>query len=101
MKYKLIISAEAESDIENAMDYYEEKQRGLGKRYLLSIKEAIRLVVRNSFAFARIYLEIRKVNTKRFPYSLFYSIEEEQKELVIFAVIHHSRSEKAWTKRLK
>ena len=101
MKYKLVVSVDAENDIEDAMDHYENQQKGLGKRYLLSVKVATKLIIQSPFGFAKIFMEIRKVNTQKFPYSLFYSIEEEQKEVVVFAVIHNSRSEKAWKKRIE
>ena len=85
MKYKLVVSEDAKNDIEDAMDYYEDQQKGLGKRYLLSVKAATKLIIQNPFGFAKIFMEIRRVNTKKFPYSLFYSVEEEQKEVVVFA----------------
>ncbi len=101
MPYKLIITDDTDNDIENAMDWYESKQRGLGKRYLLSIKACIKLIVKNPFAFAELYLQIRKANTNKFPYSLYFRVNEESSEVIIFAVIHNSRSEKNWKKRIK
>jgi len=100
MPYKLIITDDADNDIENAMDWYENKQKGLGKKYLLSVKACVKLIVKNPFAFAKIYVQIRKANTNKFPYSLYFRINEISKELVVFAVIHNSRSEKKWKKRI-
>ncbi len=100
MYYKLIIADDADNDIEDAMDWYENKQKGLGKKYLFSVKASVKSIVKNPFAFATIYLQIRKANTKKFPYSLFYRINEISNEVVIFAVIHNSRSEKNWKKRI-
>jgi len=45
-------------------------------------------------------MQIRKANTKKFHYSLFYMINETTKVVTIFAVIHNSRSEKTWRKRV-
>ena len=100
MYYKLIITDDADNDIENAMDWYENKQKRLGKKYLLSVKACTKLIVKNPFAFAAIYIQIRKANTKKFPYSLYFSINEIGKEIIVFAVIHNSRSEKNWKKRI-
>jgi len=101
MHYKLIVTDDADNDIENAMDWYESKQKGLGKRYLLSVKACIKLIVNNPFAFAKIYLQIRKANTKKFPYSIYFRVNDESNEIIIFAVIHNSRNEKNWKKRIK
>lgn len=101
MHYKLIVTDDADNDIENTMDWYENRQKGFGKKYLLSVKACVKLIVKNPFAFAAIYLQIRKANTKRFPYSLYFRISEKSNELIIFAVIHNSRSETNWKKRIE
>jgi mRNA-degrading endonuclease RelE of RelBE toxin-antitoxin system len=46
-------------------------------------------------------MQIRKANTKNFPYSLYYNINDETKEVTIFAVIHQHRSEEIWKKRIE
>jgi len=98
--YKLIITDDADYDIEDAMDWYENKQKGLGKKFLLSIKTCLELIIKNPLAFAIIYRQIRKVNTKKFPYSLYFKINQKNNSLVVFAVIHNSRSEVNWKKRI-
>lgn len=100
MRYKLIITEDAENDIEIANDYYELKQKGLGTKFVFSIRNCLKLIAKNPYAFAKIYLEIRKVNTKKFPYSLYYTIEPEN-EITLFAVIHHSRNEEKWKNRIE
>ncbi len=47
MKYKLVVSDDANNDVENAMDYYENEQKGLGKKYLLSVRACSKLIVQN------------------------------------------------------
>ncbi len=100
MKYSVIVTDDGDYDVEQAMDWYENKQKGLGKKYLNSFTNSIKLLIKNPFAFAVIFMEIRKVNTKRFPYSLFYQIDEKQNVVVVFAVIHSSRSDEAWKERI-
>ncbi len=101
MRYKLIVTEDAENDTGQAMDFYESKQKGLGKRYLMTVRASLKLIVKNPFSYMKILLEIRKANTQKFPYSLYYTIEESEKTVVVFAVIHCSRSDKAWKKRIK
>ncbi len=101
MKYKLIITNEADADIEAASDWYEEKQSGLGKKFVLSIKACLKMISRNPLSFAAIYLKFRKANTTKFPYSLYYQVDELKQLIVVFAVIHSHRDEKAWQKRIK
>jgi len=100
MRFKLIVSDDADIDIEQAMDYYESRQSGLGARLVLSIKACLKLIIKNPFAFVTIYHSIRKANIKKFPYSLFYLIDEEAKLVTIIAVIHGHRSEELWKQRI-
>ena len=100
MQYKLVITNSAQNDILDAANWYEEQKTGLGELLILSIDKCIALIIKNPFSFALIFLQIRRANTKKFPYSLFYRTDESSKEVIVFAVIHNSRSEKIWKKRI-
>jgi len=99
MKYKLVMKREAQEDILDAASWYEDKSTGLGKTYVLSFEKALSLILRNPFSFALIYLKIRKANLNKFPYSLYYSVN--QNEITVLAVLHQRRSSKVWKQRLK
>ncbi len=99
MKYKLVVTNGAQNDIIEASGWYEGKKKGLGKLLILSFEKCITLIIKNPFSFALIYLQIRKANSKKFPYSLFYIINETTRIVTIFAVIHNSRNENAWKNR--
>jgi toxin ParE1/3/4 len=98
MKYRLVVTEDAELDIEDAMDWYENEQKGLGRKYLNSVTDCFKAILKNPLAFATIFLKIRKANTKKFPYSVFYQIGGN--EVIVFAVIHSHRSEKRWKERI-
>lgn len=100
MRYNLIVTEDAENDIEQAMDWYESQQKRLGTKYVLSVRACLKQILKNPFSFAMVYLEIRKTNTKKFPYSLYYLIHELNNEITIFAVIHGRRSDKIWKQRI-
>jgi plasmid stabilization system protein ParE len=42
--------------------------------------------------------EVRRALTRRFPYAIFYLVDEEQ--VVVIAVFHSSRDPKEWKARL-
>ena len=100
MQYDVIITGDAENDIEQASDWYENIQFGLGTKFVLSIKKSLQLLLNNPFTFATVYLEIRKVNTKKFPYSIYYQVNENKNLITVFAVIHSSRNDKTWKIRI-
>jgi len=100
MNYKIIVSKDAGVDVDETMGWYEKQSKGLGIRYLASVTDCFKLLVKNPFAFAKIYLQIRKINTAKFPYSLYYYINEQKNEVTVFAVIHKNRNDDTWKKRV-
>jgi len=96
MRYEVIVTERAENHLKDAIDWYEERSKGLGKLLLVSFKDCIKLLIKNPFAFAKIYNEIRKINTKKYPYSFYYLIDENLKEVTVFAVLHSHRDPDLW-----
>ncbi len=67
---------------------------------MLAIDKCINLILNNPFSFALFYLQIRKANTNKFPYSIYFQIDESNKTVTIFAVTHGHRNEDSWKKRI-
>jgi len=59
MKYDLIIPSCAENDIAEAVKWYEEKVKGLGENFLISLDAALQTIARNPEAFPKVYKEFR------------------------------------------
>jgi len=98
MQFELVITKNAENDILQASDWYEKQKNELGKQFMLSIDNYINTIHDNPLAFAIYYSKIRKASTKKFPYSIFYYIDDNK--IIIIAVIHNSRYEDVWKKRI-
>ena len=99
MKYEIIISSQAKDDISQAAKWYEQRQKRLSQKFMISLKNSFKTLKENPFAFAVVYMQIRKTNIKIFPYSIFFEIDKNT--ITIFAIIHSSRSQKNWQKRIK
>ena len=98
MRYKVIVTEKAYSDIEKGMYWYLKQQKGLERKFLDKVKDCLLLLEKNPLAFSIVHLQIRKVTTKTYPYSLYYFIED--KIVTIFAVIYNSREETVWKNRI-
>ncbi len=62
MKNKdVIIRPEAESDIDDAYQWYESQRKGLGDNFLLCLEEALSRASRNPLIYSTIYKEVRRV----------------------------------------
>ena len=93
MNYKLKILPKAKLDLkEIAIWYDEEVQKGLGKRFLSSVKTEMALVQNEPLIFQTKYDNNKTVLVKTFPYLIHYEIINS--EIVVKAVLHTSRSNK-------
>ena len=91
MSYDLLFSSEAELDIQEAIDWYEEQRQGLGLEFAMRFEDALQFLKEQPQMYAKIYNEVRSVLMNQFSYAIFYTINGLQKEVQIFAVVHTSR----------
>jgi plasmid stabilization system protein ParE len=75
--YRLIIRPEAELDLEDAFLWYESQSSGLGSEFVRAVDTCISTIGRNPLTYKLIYQEARRVLVRRFPYALFYIVEED------------------------
>lgn len=68
----LKLSLEAEKDILDAYNWYEDKTEGLGLKFIECIDKKMININNNPFIYQKIYEEIRIAVIKEFPYSIFY-----------------------------
>jgi len=90
--YKL--HREALEEIKDSISFYEEKQAGLGKRFLGALEDAISRIRRNPLLYRKIDGETRKCRLLRFPYGIIYRIKDGKIEIV--AVMHLKRRPGYW-----
>ena len=92
MKAKKFISTFAKSDLSDASKWYENQQKGLGKRFLNEMKEAFEIISKNPASFQIRYDDYRIYFTKVFPYGIHYKYFTDKNEIYIKAVFHTSRN---------
>lgn len=95
--FEIIVRREAQIEVQQAFDSYEEKNKGLGFEFMRSLDASLQSVKRNPLSYQKIYNETRRVLLRKFPYAVFYLVEE--KRIVVIAVFHQKRSEIDWLRR--
>ena len=98
MSYRLIIRPEAELDLEDAFIWYESQETGLGSEFVRAIDNCISTIGRNPLAYRLIYQQTRRALVRRFPYCLFYIVEQDT--IFIIACFHSKRNPNDWQNRL-
>jgi len=69
----------------------------LGDDFLLCLEEAFSKIKRSPEAYPVIYKDVHRILIRRFPYGIFYLIEQDK--IVIVAVFHCMRDPKRWKLR--
>jgi plasmid stabilization system protein ParE len=89
----------AQAEADEAAAWYEAQQAGLGIEFLLELDAAIERAAEVPLAYAPVYLEARRVLTRRFPFAVYFLYEEHIVE--IFAVLHQRRATSLWQPRVR
>ena len=91
MTHKIILTANARRDIQQAIDWEDERADGLGRRVFEDIGSRLRdIALFPAFGTVR-YDQVRCAATKTFPYLIHYLIDAERPRVFILRVLHTSR----------
>ncbi|MEH2311533.1 MAG: type II toxin-antitoxin system RelE/ParE family toxin [Nostoc sp.] len=97
MSYQLIISPEAELDIQDAFEWYEQRDSGVGSEFVRAVDSCLALIRRNPSAYPVVYRQARRLLIRRFPYGVIYVTEENV--ITVIACYHVKRNPKQWQSR--
>lgn len=95
---RVVFSALAKQELEDAARYYELEHEGLGKTFKGEVKNAARRIAKYPQAWSVERDEIRKCLLHKFPYKLLYSIEKDH--ILVIAVAHMHRRPDYWVERI-
>lgn len=88
---EIIVRREAQLEVQEAFQYYQDKSEGLGFEFMRSLDAALQSIKRNPFAYQEIYKEAHRILLRKFPYAVFYIVEETK--IIVVACFHQKRSE--------
>lgn len=88
-QFKLLILDEAIDEIQEAIDWYEEQQAGIGKKFYTAINDQVKLLKRTPFFGIR-YDQVRCIKVRRFPYLIHYRVDEATQSITVIGVLHTS-----------
>ncbi|HSV77000.1 MAG TPA: type II toxin-antitoxin system RelE/ParE family toxin [Bacteroidales bacterium] len=99
MKFKVEYNPDFYIDIAQAVDWYNEKQAGLGDRLLKIIKQQTAKLAASALHFEIKYDNIRCMRIEKFPYMVHYRVNEQTKTVKVEAMLHTSRNPENWNER--
>jgi plasmid stabilization system protein ParE len=94
MSFRVTIRSRARDDIRDGRDWYQEKSPDLAIRFGRKINDVILAITDQALIHAKIYRNIRRAMTRRFPYAIYFIVEGDR--VIVFRVLHQARDPKEW-----
>ena len=88
----------ARSELLAKVAYYEDKEPGLGKKFLLAVEEATARALAYPLTGTPASKRTRRMFLKDFPFALVYRPDDIG--IIVFALAHHARRPGYWRSRL-
>ena len=86
-------------ELQEAINYYEELQSGLGLEFVREIFSTIQRIIHFPEAWSNLSMNTRRCLSNRFPYLVIYQITED--EIFIIAIMQQNKKPDYWKKRVK
>ena len=102
MTFTVRVEAEAERDWLEAVLWYDEQEPGVGHRLNVALREMLNSLAHQPERFLRATPRTRKAKVPPpWPYSMYFTINTEHREVKILAVWHGARDSAELRQRLK
>ena len=95
MPASIILTEEAEKDLDDAYQWYEEQETGLGKEFIRCIDTKIAEIKRFPLHHQVVQSEqVRRALIKRFPFSIYFV--KEKALITILTILHQKKRPDFW-----
>ena len=96
----VLLRGMAETDLEDAFNYYEAARKGLGEEFVTEFRRAVDQIVAHPRAWQLLDANYRRRRLNRFPYGVIYRLDEAAASIIVVAIAHLSRDPDRWRRRL-
>jgi len=89
MVYRIFVKPEAEEELLEVLEWYDEQREGLGSELYKEVIELMNRIEKNPEHFQKRYKDFRISFTKRFRYGIHFIVEGQI--IYIHAILHTSK----------
>jgi len=94
---RLVLRPQAEAELLDARDWYEDQRSGLASAFATESERVLDGILQGPLSYPRVQGEIRRALVRRFPYAVYFRALAD--EIVVLAVIHGRRHPRRWQSR--
>ena len=101
MSLAVIVTPEAEEDIEEVRDRLSQRHSGLEVIFLTRLRDLLRRIEQMPEMYATIWNQVRAACPAKFPFVVYYHVLSDRIAVIaVIAVMHGSRDWSAWQSRV-
>jgi plasmid stabilization system protein ParE len=93
MVYRIVVSPRAQNEIVKAIDFYAIHSVDASSNFIMQLQKGYEILVINPF-FRICYKDVRVLKLKKFPYTLYFAIDENKNCIRILSCFHNKRNPK-------
>ena len=87
------------NEIQEAVDYYKEKQKTLGQKFYKATKKSLKSLEKDALLYQVKYKNVCCIRVKKFPYLIHYTVNQKSNTVRVFALIcTHKDPNENWVK---
>lgn len=87
MGFKFKVEPQVYQEIQDGIDFYNERRNGFGRKFWIEISNTFKLIRKNPYFQIR-YANVRCVPLKKFPFMIHFTLDEKKEEIIIRSVIN-------------
>ena len=99
MNLPLALRRRARLDLLDAILWHDDQRTGLGDELEAAVDAALETISERPKSFPAVGGGARRALTKQFSYAIYF--KQEADAIIVFAILHTSRSSREWKRRLK
>jgi plasmid stabilization system protein ParE len=92
MTYSISFISQAQQDIIDSIAWYNSEKENLGLEFYERLKFHFTLLTKNPLHYSLRNKTFRVAKIRRFPYLIYFKVEQSKRSLVVLAVLHTSRN---------
>src|SRR5262249_3661795 len=87
----------AQSEYDEAADWYESRRAGLGVRFVAALQQIIQAIADQPDRYPEVWPGVREAPVSGWPYCVYYQVHDDH--VMVIAVFHSARDPSVWQGR--
>ncbi len=92
MSYRYVYDPIALEEYKDAIQWYTARSERAAENFIIEVKEKIKVICNDPLRYKCLYKGYRETSLKKYPYTIVYLLDEENKIVIVSSVYHHKRN---------